>query len=186
MKIRIFAILSLIAGSFALASCIDDEATDDAILANDKSAIEDYLETNTLVNVKEYYDEVSGIRVIWQEVSDSGLGVTSGDTLKVNYIGKLLSNKVFDTSLEQVAKDEGLFSQTRTYAPLKFPVGYGFLIPGFEVGVGLMEQGDKATVLIPSLFAYGKQGTNGIVPIPSNAPILFELDLLEVTQGPQQ
>lgn len=183
MKIRIFAILSLIAGSFAMASCIDEEATDDVILAKDKTAIEEYLASNTLVNVKEFYDETTGLRVIWQEVSGSGMGVTNGDTLKVDYIGKLLSNKVFDTSIKQVAIDEGLFSSSRVYTPLDFPVGFNLLIPGFEFGVGQMEQGDKATVFIPSMFAYGKQGSGSI---PSNAPIIFELDLIEVTQGPQQ
>lgn len=182
MKIRIFAILSLVAGSFALASCIDDEATDDVILSNDKTAIEEYLATDTVVNVKEYYDEVTGLRVIWQELSGSGLGVTIGDTLKVDYVGKLLSNKVFDTSIEQVAKDEGIFSTSRDYLPLDFPIGYNFLIPGFEFGVSLMEQGDVATVFIPSKFGYGKQGS---ASIPSNAPIIFELNLIEVTPGPR-
>ncbi len=173
----------MIAGSFALASCIDVEATDDVLLAKDKTAIEEYLAANTLVNVKEFYDETTGLRVIWQEVSDSGMGVTNGDTLKVDYIGKLLSNKVFDTSVKQVAIDEGIFSSSRVYTPLDFPVGFNLLIPGFEFGVGQMEQGDKATVFIPSMFAYGKQGSGSI---PSNAPIIFELDLIEVTQGPQK
>ncbi|MEB2779565.1 FKBP-type peptidyl-prolyl cis-trans isomerase [Algoriphagus persicinus] len=186
MKIRIVALLSLIAGSFAVASCIDEDATDDVILSNDKASIQEYLNTNTLANVKEYHDEVTGIRVIWQELSGSGLGVEAGDTLKIDYTGRLMSNKVFDTSLEQVAKDEGVYVASRTYKPIEVPIGYGFLIPGFEVGISLMEKGDKATVLIPSLFAYGKQGTNGVVPIPSNAPILFELELKEITQGPQQ
>lgn len=183
MKIRIFAILSLVACAFAMASCVDEGATDDVILVNDKTAIEEYLDSNTVVNVKEYYDEVTGLRVIWQELSGSGLGVTDGDTLKVDYVGKLLSNKVFDTSIEQVAKDEGIFSASRDYLPLDFPVGYNFLIPGFEFGVGLMEQGDVATVFIPSLFGYGKQGSGSI---PGNAPIIFELNLIEVTQGPQK
>lgn len=183
MKIRIFAIISLIAGSFAFASCIDDDATDSSILAKDKVAIKEYLATNTVVNVKEYHDEVTGLRVIWQELSGSGQGVTAGDTLQVNYTGKLLSNKIFDTSIEQVAKAEGLYSSARKYVPLDFPVGYNFLIAGFEFGVGQMEQGDKATVYIPSQFAYGKQGSGSI---PSNAPIIFELDLIKVTQGPQQ
>ncbi|PZX54704.1 FKBP-type peptidyl-prolyl cis-trans isomerase FklB [Algoriphagus ratkowskyi] len=183
MKIRIFALLILIAGTFSFVSCIDDEATDSSILTKDKAAIEEYIATNTVVNVKEFYDEITGLRIIWQELSGSGQGVTAGDTLQVDYTGKLLSNKIFDTSIEQVAKDEGLYTSTRKYTPLSFPVGYNFLIPGFEFGVGQMEQGDKATVYIPSQFGYGKQGSGSI---PSNAPIIFELDLIKVTQGPQQ
>lgn len=185
MKLRIFAILSLIAGSFAFVSCIDDEATDEVILANDKAAIEDYLNNNSVVNVKEFHDEATGLRVIWQEVSESGLEVNVGDTLKVDYIGKLLSNKVFDTSIEQVAKDEGVYNSTRVYSPLDFPLGdINFrLISGFEFGVSQMEQGDKATVFIPSRYGYGRQGSSAI---PANSPIIFELDLIEVAPGPQQ
>ncbi|UZD21473.1 FKBP-type peptidyl-prolyl cis-trans isomerase [Algoriphagus halophytocola] len=181
MKIRVFTILSLLAGSMAMISCIDDEATDEVILANDKASIEEYLANNSIVNVKEVHDENTGLRVIWQEVSESGVGVEAGDTLSVNYVGRLLTNQVFDTSLEDVAVDAGIYSSSRDYEPLVFPIGYNFLISGFEYGAGQMEVGDKATVFIPSLFAYGRQGSGSI---PANSPIMFELELISVTPGP--
>ncbi|REG92077.1 FKBP-type peptidyl-prolyl cis-trans isomerase [Algoriphagus antarcticus] len=186
MKFRIFAILSLIAGSFAFVSCIDDEATDDVIYNQDLAEIQGYLDTTSIVNVKKVYDSNYGVTVIWQELSGSKDTVSLGDTLKVNYVGKLLNNKVFDTSIEDVAKSEGIYASNRNYQPLVFIIGYGQLIPGFEIGALKMEVGDKATVFIPSLYAYGKQGTNGIVPIPSNAPILFELEIISATPGPRR
>ncbi|WP_339870054.1 FKBP-type peptidyl-prolyl cis-trans isomerase [uncultured Algoriphagus sp.] len=185
MKIRIFAILSLIAATLAFSSCIDDEATEEVVFNEDLAEIQAYLDTTSIVNVKEYYDEGRGITVIWQELSASNDTVALGDTLKVNYIGRLLSGKAFDTSLEDVAKAEGVYNSQRKYMPLVFRIGIGQLVTGFEVATSVMEVGDKATVFIPSFYAYGRQGTSD-GRIPGNTPIMFELELLEVTPGPQQ
>lgn len=180
-----FAILSVIAGSFALASCIDEGATDEVIFNDDLAEIQTYLDTTSIVNVKEFYDESRGITVIWQELSASKDTVVLGDTLKVNYTGRLLSNKAFDTSFEDIAKEEGIFSSQRKYVPLVFRIGIGQLIPGFEVAASQMEVGDKATVFIPSYYGYGKQGSSD-GRIPANTPIMFELELLDVIPGPKQ
>lgn len=185
MKIRIFAILSLLAGSFAFASCIDEEATDDVVFNDDLAEIQAYLDTTSIVNVKEYYDEGRGITVIWQELSGSADTVALGDTLKVNYVGRLLNNKSFDTSIEDVAKEENIYSSQRNYVPLVFRIGIGQLIPGFEVGALQMKEGDKATVFIPSFYAYGTQGSQD-GRIPANSPIMFELELISITPGPTQ
>ena len=185
MRIKLFPAVALIFGSLSMFSCIDDEATDDALIANDKAAIEAYLETDTLVNVKEFHDEATGLRVIWQELSDSGVEVKASDTLTVDYVGRLLSGKVFDTSIEAIAKDAGVYNSSRKYKPLEFPIGYGRLIPGFEIGLSKMEEGDKATVIIPSLYGYGRQGTDD-GSIPPNTPIMFELHLQKVDEGPRK
>jgi FKBP-type peptidyl-prolyl cis-trans isomerase FklB len=181
MKIKPAIFFVLILASFGMIGCIDENETDEAILERDIKAIADYLESNTLVNVKQFDDPSTGIKVIWQEVSKSGIKAENGDTLRVDYTGKLLSNKVFDTSIESVARTAGIFSNSRNYIPLKFPLGRGFLIPGFEFGAAQMEKGDKATVLIPSIFGYGNNA-NG--DIPANAPLIFELTLIDVKDGP--
>lgn len=181
MRLRLFSIAALLLGSLSVISCVDEQATDEAIIQDDKKAFEEYLEANSLVNVKEVYDEATGLRVIWQELSKSGIAVKQGDTLTVDYTGKFLSNKVFDTSIKDVAVAAGIFQAARDYEPLNFPIGFNYLIPGFEYGASLMEKGDKATVFVPSIFAYGRQGSGNIGP---NTPIIFELDLQEVKAGP--
>lgn len=177
MKIRIFALLSLIAGSFALASCIDDEATNEVILANDKAAIKTYLDTTSIVNVKELHDEVTGLRMIWQEVAPSDTIETFylGDTITVNYTGKFLSNKVFETTIKSVAIDNGIYNENGKYEPVEFLLGG--VILGFQYGISNMEIGEKATVFVPSEFAYGREGNRNIGP---NTPLIFELELVEV------
>ena len=46
-----------------------------------------------------------------------------------------------------------------------------------------MEKGDKATVFIPSIFGYGKNSSG---EIPLNSPLIFELNLVDVKDGPQK
>lgn len=164
-------------------SCINDDATNEVILEKDIAALDEYLAENNLVNVKEVYDASSGLRIIWQELAEDGKQAVLSDTLQVDYTGKFLDNRVFDTSLDSVAKANNLYSEGRKYLPLEFPLGYGYLIFGFEWGAMQMKEGERATVLVPSQYAYGRQGDSGI---PSNTPIVFELDLIKVTEGPRE
>lgn len=66
----------------------------------------------------------------------------NGSTVQVHYTGKLDDDSVFDSSRE---RDE----------PLKFTIGEGQVIPGFEEAVEGMEPGDEISVHIPSDKAYG-------------------------------
>lgn len=182
MKIKPSFLLIPLMTAFGLVSCIDANETDEVILEKDIKAIADYLEANEIDSVKQFTDLSTGITVIWQEVSNSGIKPENGDTLRVDYTGKLLSNKIFDTSIESVAKASGIFASGRNYIPLKFPLGRGLLIPGFEIGVATMEKGDKATVFIPSVYGYGNNSSGDI---PPRSPLIFELNLIDVKDGPQ-
>lgn len=68
---------------------------------------------------------------------------SKGDTIKVNYTGKLEDGSVFDTSEER--------------EPLEFTMGEGQLIPGFEQAVEGLSEGDSTTVNIASDDAYGER-----------------------------
>jgi FKBP-type peptidyl-prolyl cis-trans isomerase len=98
-------------------------------------------------------------------------------------VGKLLNGRVFDTSIESVARDNNIFSENRNYIPLRFILGRGQLIEGFESAIAIMEAGDKATVIMPSIFGYGGAAQGDI---PPNSPLIFELDFIELKKGPQQ
>lgn len=183
MKIKLNSLFALVIGVASFTSCIDKEESVEAVYARDVAAIEDYIQSSSLTNVKEYNDPTYGIRIIWQEVSGSGIPIELGDTLRVDYTGKLLNDKVFDTSIESVARDNNVYSSNRDYIPIRFRIGLGALIFGFEYGVAQMEQGDKATIFIPSGSGYGRN-PNG--QIPSNSPLIFEMDLIEVIPGPTE
>lgn len=91
--------------------------------------------------------------------------VEVGNTISVDYIGKTTDGKIFDTSLEQVAKDNALFSPQRAYAPLEFTVGSGQMIPGFENAVKGMKVGEEKTVTLEPKDAYGELRSDLIVAV---------------------
>ena len=68
--------------------------------------------------------------------------IIKGSTVGVHYTGKLTTGEVFDSS-------EGR-------EPLKFQVGSGQIIPGFEEAVLGKQPGDKVTINIKPENAYGE------------------------------
>ena len=48
--------------------------------------------------------------------------------------------------------------------PITLQVGAGQVIPGWEEGLSMLNQGSKAKLLIPSALAYGDQGIPGVIP----------------------
>ena len=68
---------------------------------------------------------------------------------------------------------------------LSFPQGYGRLIPGFDQGVAGMKIGGKRRIFIPWQLAYGAHGRPGPDAahpgIPAKADLIFDVELLEVT-----
>ena len=182
MKYRLIASAALLLGAASFVSCIDEGESNEVIDQQDKEEIEAYLEENAMPSAKEFKDVNNSIYVFWEvsvdpEVNDELLRL---DTVKVDYVGSLLTNEVFDTSIEQVAKDNDIYNSQRKYVPLVFPLG-GSVIPGFEFAVSLMRVGEKATVIFPSRLGYGTQAQNAI---PSNSPLIFQLELLQVKNGP--
>lgn len=87
----------------------------------------------------------------------------------VHYTGKFLDGKKFDSSV-----DRG--------EPFTFTLGARQVIPGWEVAVSKMHVGDKATVLIPSDYAYGERGNYGIPPF---SPLVFDIELLSISAEQQ-
>ena len=182
MKFRFLSSITLLLGSLSLFSCVDADQTQEAILERDKEAIEKYIQENPITGVKEYSEPFEGFYMFWQvSTKETRNNLLRGDTVSVNYIGKTLDKKIFDTSIEQVARDNGIFSAGRKYQPLRYAVGYGFTITGFEFAISMMHAGEKATVIFPSRLGYGTQASGGI---PSNSPLIFELELVQVKKGP--
>ena len=95
----------------------------------------------------------------------------------INYTGRLLNGKVFDTSVESVAKENGIFDPGRKYEPLPYRVGEKSLIKGWEKGVINQPAGSKLTLIMPSALGYGPI-ENG--PIPANSPLIFDIEIVSV------
>jgi FKBP-type peptidyl-prolyl cis-trans isomerase FkpA len=100
----------------------------------------------------------------------TGAEAVNGKTLTVNYTGWLynpakadLKGSQFDTSVGK--------------SPYSFKLGAGTVIAGWDQGVVGMKVGGKRTLVIPASLGYGASG-NG--PIPGNAGLVFEVELLKV------
>ncbi len=104
----------------------------------------------------------------------------NGETVRVNYAGKLLDGTMFDTSIEELAKSEGIVNPGRTYEPYQFPLGTGSVIRGWDIGIGLIKEGTKAVLYIPSPIGYGDRGSGAT--IPPNAILIFDVELVEVVK----
>ena len=89
-----------------------------------------------------------------------------GKTAVVNYVGKLLSGKVFDRS-------------DIRGKPLKFQAGTGRVIKGWDEAVLDMKVGEKRLVIIPPELAYGNREV-GDGLIPANSFLIFEMELTAI------
>lgn len=100
---------------------------------------------------------------ITDEVLGTGAEAVAGKKLTVNYTGRLLTGAQFDSS-------EGR-------APFAFVLGAGQVIKGWDMGLTGMKVGGKRQLVIPSYLGYGDTGQG---PIPPNATLVFDVELLGV------
>lgn len=109
--------------------------------------------------------------VIKDDVVGTGAVAALGDTVTVNYTGKLDNGTVFDSSL----------NPGRT--PFSFTIG-GNVIQGWNEGVPGMKVGGTRELTIPPALGYGAQGAGSV--IPPNATLHFTVTLLAVTSASGQ
>ena len=97
--------------------------------------------------------------------SGDGASPKQGQVVSVHYTGWFTDGNKFDSSV-----DRG--------EPIRFPLGTGQVIPGWDEGVALMKIGDKRRFIIPSDLAYGERGHPA--GIPPNSTLIFDVELVDV------
>ncbi|GIV42017.1 MAG: peptidyl-prolyl cis-trans isomerase [Vicingaceae bacterium] len=109
----------------------------------------------------------SGLKIILKEVGE-GPKVDSGRVVKVHYTGKFTNDSVFDSSHKRGQ-------------PIMFRAGVGHVIKGWDEALMHLYRGDKATLIIPPQLGYGEKGAG---PIPPNATLVFDIEVLEIMPKP--
>ena len=108
-------------------------------------------------------------------------------TVYINYTGKLLNGQVFDTTIERVAKDNGLYSPSKTYTPVRINWGEEYtditmgsdkttVIGGFALTLWQMRAREKGVGVFYSNYGYNYSGSGS--GIPGYAPLIFEIELV--------
>ncbi|MHA7058029.1 peptidylprolyl isomerase [Aquimarina sp. M1] len=124
----------------------------------------------------------SGLEIYFIKESD-GEQPKQGQMVDLNYQGYFTDGRLFDTNIEEIAKENGTWDNRRAsnpkgYAPISIPYSpEARMIAGFKEGVQQMKVGDKAVIFVPSHLGYGERGR---APIPPNTDMIFELELVGI------
>ncbi len=92
--------------------------------------------------------------------------VKEGDQVLVDYTGRLGDGTVFDTSVRDVATENGVYNPNRDYQPIEFTVGAGQMIKGFDSGVVGMAVGEEKTLTLLPEDAYGVHREDMVQTVP--------------------
>ncbi|OKL38943.1 FKBP-type peptidyl-prolyl cis-trans isomerase [Pontibacter flavimaris] len=137
----------------------------------DDEAIQKYLKEQNLENAQK---TESGVYYV---VTEQGKGEkpVAGDVVAVHYKGTRLDGKEFDSSYNNPMSGG---------EPIRFPLGQGRVIQGWDDAIAELNKGSKAILLIPSPLAYGEQAPSA--DIPANSILRFDVELVDVEKQPQQ
>lgn len=100
--------------------------------------------------------------------------VESGKTVTLNYTGKFDTGEVFDSSLNEGRE------------PLHTVLGGGNLIPGFEKGLLGMKVGEKKTINVEAVEAYGEYLDGLVTTVPADKiPATSKVGDILQSEGPK-
>ena len=140
---------------FGNINCLKDNSCNAKSPQSEQAAIVAYAAANSI-------NATAHSSGLYYEVINAGSGATPNglSTVSVRYVGKLTNGTVFD-------------SQTGT--PVTFPLSQ--VIPGWQVGLPLIQKGGTIKLILPSSMAYGCVGAGSI---PPDSILYFEINLIDV------
>ncbi len=143
--------------AMVLSACGSDDAPD--IPSN--PAVETYASSLgvTIASMTKRSDNL----FVQDVVVGTGAEAISGRTLRMIYSGYLINGSRFDSNVGGAA--------------FTFQLGAGQVIAGWDQGVAGMKVGGRRKIVIGSTLGYGRTGQG---PIPPNATLVFDVELVSV------
>lgn len=119
--------------------------------------------SDRVTEIFELTDDKGVVKEITHEVDDKNPKPENGFEVDVHYTGTLEDGTEFDSSRKRSS-------------PFKFILGAGQVIRGWDIGVASMRRGERADFTLLPDYGYGPHGQG---PIPPNATLKFDVELLD-------
>jgi FKBP-type peptidyl-prolyl cis-trans isomerase len=145
---------------------IEDAAT----IKKEDMVLQDYFKKNNITGV------VKSSLGAYVQINQPGTGpiIDTSVVVKVNYTGRTMDGKMFDSNTDSSKGHVQPFSVNMTN---DMSLGNS-VIKGWIDGLKLLNKGAKAKFFIPSPLAYGKQKMGE--DIPANSILIFDIEVLDV------
>jgi len=130
--------------------------------------IEKYLAKN---NIKA--EKINNNFFIEMQQEGTGAKADSGKVVGINYSGAVIGGRFFDSNVDKLKQ-----ARKHNLDTFYFTAKESGAIQGILEGITLFKVGTKANLYIPSLLAYGPQGTPPVVKPYQN--LMFEIELVSV------
>ena len=124
-------------------------------MQKDEELIKEFLTKNNLTAQRHDY----GVYYIKSNPGTGNVVYTTKTNVTANYTLRLLNGTVVQKTTE----------------PVTFSLST--VIPGWQIGIQLIQRGGKIRLLIPSVLAYGSEDKPGI---PANSVLDFDIELVDV------
>ncbi len=128
----------------------------------EKTKLSNYLSECT----NDYQMEPQGL---YKQIVKKGEGdfVKVGDTLVLDYEGRFLNGRIFDSTIKRKRTFEYIYGTEWQ------------VIKGMELAVADMKEGEKSIYILPSELAFGESGnSNGAIPPYST--LIYEIHLIQI------
>ena len=162
---KILLLIAMVVGGFTLTSCSNDNDNVTSIskeqIEENKKKGEDFLAENA--KKEGVITTESGLQYMVLREGD-GESPNSKDVVKCHYEGRLIDNRIFDSSYNRNAPSEFALNQ---------------VIKGWTEGLQLMKVGSQYRFFIPYYLAYGDRQVSIILPYST---LIFDVELIEVKQ----
>ena len=148
------------AALLAVAGCLPDDSTAPVVPPTADPATVTYAPS---LNIKIADMTKTSTGLYYQDVVvGTGTVAAAGDSIGVHYSGWFTNGSLFDTS-----RNSGV--------PIRFRLGRGRVIAGWDEGLAGMRVGGRRRLVIPPALGYGEAG---YLSIPGNAVLVFDVELV--------